>query len=524
MSLPRASHRARPLGTLLLGSPDQSVTVLRLRVQLLLTGSLVIANVIGVAVVITLITVVIPGPSVFVSELALVNFVGVPVYVALALVIGVAWGTRGALSRLRWVFEETEPDEHDRKATLGIPLRLFRVNGALWLGATVLFTTIHALVMPETAFTVAFTVAAGGIVVSANAYLLSELALRPVAARALSSGPPLRRKAVSGLRTRIVLAWLLGSGVPVAGLMLVGLFALIRGDVPSTQLSVAILALGLVTLVFGLLLVAMMTGATVAPIRTVRAAQAEVERGNLDADVVVFDGTELGLLQSGFNRMLAGLRERELIRDLFGRQVGHGVARESLSRDIELGGEVREVTVLFVDLVGSTKLAATRPPAEVVALLNRFFSVVVAEVHDNGGFVNKFEGDAALAVFGAPDELPCAEQKGLAAARVMGDRLRDEVPECAAGIGVAAGPAVAGNIGAQSRFEYTVIGDPVNEAARLTEFSKSVPQRVVAAERVTQRAGAEAEYWRVDDEVTLRGRSSPTRVALPVTHADAESG
>src|SRR5439155_14875972 len=111
-------------------------------------------------------------------------------------------------------------------------------------------------------------------------------------------------------------------------------------------------------------------------------------------DVEVDDASEIGLLQSGFNRMAAGLRERERLRDLFGRHVGEDVARAALDAgELALGGEVREVAVLFVDLAGSTAMAGKRPPEEVVSLLNRFFAVVVDVVGAHGGWINKFEGD-----------------------------------------------------------------------------------------------------------------------------------
>ena len=139
------------------------------------------------------------------------------------------------------------------------------------------------------------------------------------------------------------------------------------------------------------------------PVNAVRRAMRRVEGGDLDANVTVYDGTELGQLQSGFNTMVAGLQERERIRDLFGRHVGRDVARAAAATgEVRLGGEVRRVAALFVDLVGSTTLAAQRPPGEVVGLLNRLFAVVVEVVEEHGGWVNKFEGDAALAVFGAP--------------------------------------------------------------------------------------------------------------------------
>jgi adenylate cyclase len=512
----------RSLGSRLLGDVDQRDAVLRWRVQSMLTASLIVANVIGAAVVVALITLVIPGPSVFVGDLVLVQTIAVPVYLLLALLVGGVWGTRRAVRTLRWAFEGRAPDERERRATLRVPWRLTRMQALLWLVAMIGFTVAHALVVPAAAFKVGFTVGIGGLVVCANSYLLSEFALRPLAARALSSGPPLRRRLLSGVTIRMLLAWGLGTGLPVTGLMLVAVFALVRGDVSATQLSVTMLALGSVVLVFGFLVVLLTARATVAPVRTVRAALGRVERGDLDAEVVVFDGTELGLLQAGFNRMVEGLREREHIRDLFGRHVGREVATAALARRIELGGEVREVAVLFVDVIGSTTLAATRPPTEVVALLNRFFAVVVGEVHAHRGFVNKFEGDAALAVFGAPADQPDAAGRALAAARALAARLPVEVTELAAGIGVAAGPAVAGNVGAESRFEYTVIGDPVNEAARLTEVAKSVPGRLVASMRAVEAADAdEGARWRVSEETTLRGRREATRIAVPVP---SESG
>ena len=252
------------------------------------------------------------------------------------------------------------------------------------------------------------------------------------------------------------------------------------------------------------------------PVIALRKGVEEVQEGDLEAEVVVYDGSEIGQLQAGFNRMVAGLRERERVQDLFGRHVGEDVARKALQEDVDLGGEVREVAVLFTDVVGSTALASERPPEEVVELLNNFFGVVVDVVDSHGGWVNKFEGDAALAVFGAPVELEDAASKTLAAARELAERLPKEVDGLEAGIGVSAGEVVAGNIGEESRFEYTVIGDPVNEAARLTELVKEREERVLASGAILERASPEErEHWELDGEVELRGRSEPTRLAVP---------
>src|SRR5581483_9014560 len=183
------------------------------------------------------------------------------------------------------------------------------------------------------------------------------------------------------------------------------------------------------------------------PITSLRAAVARVEQGDLDQDVEVDDGSEVGLLQAGFNRMLAGLREREEIRDLFGRQVGEGVVRHALEHGVELGGEAREAAIRFVDLQGSTRIAAERDPADVVSMLNDFFAVVVEVAASHGGWINKFEGDAALCVFGAPLRDPACATKALAAGRELSTRLQERMPEVRAGIGISAGRVVAGNVG-----------------------------------------------------------------------------
>ncbi len=154
----------------------------------------------------------------------------------------------------------------------------------------------------------------------------------------------------------------------------------------------------------------------------------------------------------------------------------------------KLGGEERHVAVIFVDIIGSTQLVTSRPATEVVDLLNRFFAVIVEEVDRHHGFVNKFEGDAVLAVFGAPNHLDNPESEALAAGRAIARRIREEVPECEAGIGVAAGQAVAGNVGAKERFEYTVIGEPVNEAARLCELAKDAPGAILASSDTVETA------------------------------------
>src|SRR5206468_4244282 len=143
------------------------------------------------------------------------------------------------------------------------------------------------------------------------------------------------------------------------------------------------------------------------------------------------------------------------------------VARHALEQGVHLGGERRPASVLFIDLIGSTAMAQRLPPEQVVAVLNELFSAVVRSAADEGGWVNKFEGDAALCVFGPPAGDRDHARHALRAARTLRagiDELARRHAGVDAGIGVSTGDVVAGNIGAEDRFEYTVIGDPVNEA------------------------------------------------------------
>jgi adenylate cyclase len=317
-----------------------------------------------------------------------------------------------------------------------------------------------------------------------------------------------------------MLGWTVGAAIPILGLICVAIAALAVPGMHTAQLAIAILGLGGIALVVGFQVTYVGSRAIGDPIQSVSEGMARVERGDLDTKVEVYDASEVGLLQTGFNHMVAGLRAHERLRDLFGRHVGEDVAELALRQDVELGGEARDVAVLFVDLAGSTQLAETRPPGEVVALLNTFFAVVVDAVNHNHGWINKFEGDAALAIFGAPVELPDASGSALAAARELALRLHRDVPQVRAGIGVSAGPVVAGYIGAEQRFEYTVIGDPVNEAARLSDLAKASPDGVLASGRILASALAdETRHWEVGRSVVLRGRSKPTLLATPCVPA-----
>lgn len=503
-------------GSLLLGRVAESPARRRIRIQTILTALMSLVNLVGIGVVVVLVVVAFPQPSAIRDVPRWLPLVVVPGYVLAALALGAWWIHVRTIKDLRWAIDGHTPSAADQRNTFLTPWRIVAVHLVLWGVGAVLLTGLYGRYSTTFVPRIALAVLFSGMLVATSAYLVAEFALRPVAALALAAGHPPHRLA-PGIMGRTLTVWALGSGVPLVGIGLSALFSMLLGNLTQRQLEVAIIITAAGSLVVGSLLMWVSAWLTATPVRVVRAALKQVEDGNLDARLVVFDGTELGELQRGFNSMVAGLRERERVRDLFSRHVGKEVAEAAEQQRPTLGGEERHVAVVFVDVVGSTKLVSNRPPKEVVDLLNRFFAVIVEEVDNHRGLVNKFEGDAALAVFGAPAILDNPEDAALATARSIAGRLEREVPECPARIGVAAGEVVAGNVGAHERFEYTVIGEPVNEAARLSELARSAPGRVLAsAATIDAASAAEQGFWRLGKSVRLRGYDGRVRIASMV--------
>ena len=504
-----------PLRRFIDGAPDDTRMRIARRARVLVTIATGLANLVGALVVLAF-AVLMPDPVGDVSErLQLFNLIVFTAYVAAAMPVGLVLGERFFRRVRRLVERHGEPDRHERSLLLYGPLRLMALHLSLWGIGTVGWVVVNAPFSGLLAVKLGLTSLLGGLTTCTVVYLLTERLLRRAVTTALRSRMP-RRTGLPGVVARSVLAWGLGTAVPILGLITLAVGSFLFARITVRDFALAVLALGGLALAVGLGVTYGAARAIADPVESVRLGLARVERGDLDVEVPVYDASEVGLLQAGFNHMAAGLREHERLQDLFGRQVGEDAARVAVERGVDLGGELREVAVIFVDIIGSTRLAADRPPAEVVRLLNEFFAVVVEVVGAHGGWINKFEGDAALAIFGAPLDLDGAPGRALAASRELARRLRRDVPGQEAAVGVSAGEAVAGHIGAEERFEYTVIGDPVNEAARLTDLAKDSPERVYAAGSLVDRADPdEAAHWTLGEETLLRGRTRSTRLASP---------
>jgi adenylate cyclase len=389
-----------------------------------------------------------------------------------------------------------------------MPRDLAVIAIALWLLGGVLVASTEAAVggTARSAVAIFGGLAVAGLVAAGITYLLADRVSRPVTRLVLEVWPP-RAAPLFDLRWRLMLVWALTSGTPILGIVLV-----LTGPGREVQVISTAVTAGLIAFAVGAFATYLAARSIGAPLRELVTVLNRVGEGDLDVSVPVEDAGEIGLVQNVVNEMVDGLRERDRISDLFGRHVGPAVAQEALQRGVTLSGELRTVVALFVDITGSTFMAQTSDPVEFVATLNRFFHVVVEEVEAQGGLINKFQGDAALAVFGAPVELIDPATSGLRAARRIRDRVLD-MGEVEVGVGVAYGPAVAGQVGARSRLEFTVIGDAVNEAARLTDLAKTTRQHVLASGTVIAHAApTEREVWTPAGEAVLRGRTTPTEL------------
>lgn len=515
MTSPSAHASRPPWGTRMLGLEREEPPRRKQRVQRVLTRMLVVTHGLGVVGVWIVIGLLLPLEQVISGRFSPAALVVTPVTALVGIALGSWWLLKVVAGWMRWAEESRPPTAAEQARCLSAPLGITLRTGALWAAGGTVVAVAFAVEDVRSLWVVAGAIVVIGSLSCGSAYIVAEIALRPLAALALEAGPTLHSPVI-GVRGRLQAFWVVSSGLPLIGLVLLSAYAAANNQFPVSRLVTIVGILGLGALAAGFAATWLLVSALLAPVYSVRWAMEDLAGGDLDARVEVFDGTELGQLQRGFNRMAEMIRERQRLRELFVRHVGSQVAKAAEIQEPHLGGDATYVGVLFVDLIGSTRLASTRPAREVVETLNAFFEVVVDRVESHGGLLDKFQGDAALAVFGAPAPIADPATAVLASARDLARALPELVPDCQAGIGVSYGEVVAGYVGSATRFEYTVIGDAVNEAARLCEMAKEHPTRVLASEAALRvAADPEAERWTTGGTVELRGRSTPTTLAWP---------
>lgn len=262
------------------------------------------------------------------------------------------------------------------------------------------------------------------------------------------------------------------------------LIAAIVGASPQPLLFLGIG--GALTVGFGIpLVVGVGFSPSMRPIRDLAEGTERVAVGDYGRRVPVVQDDDLGVLAASFNRMQAGLAERQRLQAAFGTYVDPALAARLLEQgDDVFTGERREVSVMFVDIRDFTPFAEAHSAEDTVARLNDLFEIVVPAVVDAGGHVNKFLGDGAMAVFGAPNDLADHADAAVSAAVLIQRRVKDRFGgELRVGIGINTGKVIAGTIGGGAHLEFSLIGDTTNVAARVEQLTKTTGDAILLTDQ-----------------------------------------
>jgi class 3 adenylate cyclase len=433
----------------------------------------------------------------------------------------VAWWLARPLGRLQAALATGTPATQlpadDIVAALRLPGRILGLVVGVTVGVGAAFSVAmldqQAQAAPWPVFFIG-SLCLAVITATAHGYALQRLVSTRVAPVLLADGRLDHLGPVAGYRTFHHLAGLvftLGLAWPTLGYLVLRF-----GKSPGAGAVAGVVVLYVVTTT------AQMFGALQAisrPAGHLRERLLEIGAGHLDTRARIDALDTFGEVSSAFNHMVDGLKQRELLKETFGRYVTQQVADEILAGRVRLGGERRTATVLFSDIRGFTTLSEQLSPEEVVAFLNEFLEMMVDCVLEHGGVLDKFIGDAVLAVFGVPVSRGSVEadaRAAVACARTMGERLAALNEQRVAagkapiriGIGVHTGELVAGNIGSPRRMQYTVIGDTVNVGSRLESLTKDHHRRTLLSGATAALVGDSVPLVALGT-ATVRGRQEP---------------
>jgi adenylate cyclase len=419
-----------------------------------------------------------------------------------------------------WLRAERPASVEEQAAVLRYPLVWARRSAVIWTSGAIGFAAINSTLGWVNTVGIFAMTSLGGLASCSLQYLVVERLIRPVTARALAGGAPPENPA-PGVSARLTMAWTLATGVFLIGIGGLALLYLIDDSPDETRILVAILVLAANALGGGLVAMLIAARSVAEPLEDVTKALERVEHGDLNTQIEVDDGSEVGLVQAGFNRMTEGLAERERLREAFGTYVDPGVAEHILREGTALEGEEVEVTAMFVDIRDFTGFAERESAPVVVATLNRLFELLVPVIHRHGGHIDKFVGDGCLAVFGAPQRQSDHGEQALGAAReiarqvdeVLGGRLR-------VGIGLNTGVVVAGNVGGAGRYDFSVIGDVINVAAKVEAATRDTGDTILISEHTMRELGKVDATLEERPNVRLKGKREAVAVyAVPAHRA-----
>ena len=292
---------------------------------------------------------------------------------------------------------------------------------------------------------------------------------------------------------------------------------------PYYSLRILLIVISLLALLVSVFGGAFIASSVTRPVGKLVEFARRIQGGDYTQEVELRQQDELGQLGQAFNDMSKGLFERDKVQNLLGKVISPEIAQELIKSDVQLGGEEKEITVLFTDLRDFTGLSESRTPVEVLDFLNEYLTRMTAVIDNHGGVVDKYIGDAIMALFGAP--LPMADHADRAVACALA--LTEELkacnlafqergwPQLAMGVGVHTGKVVIGNMGSKNRLNYTAIGDGVNLASRLESVTKDYQVPVIVSEATMN--SAPAFQYRELGTIQVRGKQQAVRIYMPLS-------
>ncbi|KUI23304.1 cyclase [Mycobacterium sp. GA-1285] len=425
-------------------------------------------------------------------------------------------------SRFRLAQRWAAGDEVDREAALKDTYAWTRATGvrALWffpVWAALLLIVVAVIAGASgwrlVQYGIVGAVAAGIGTVLIGTHTFGEGAMRP--ARAALSGDTAVGDSLPRSRPTFA-AWLELSilGSMFVSSVLGAMLATVLGRSGESPVLAVVIGCAL-TLGLGVpITVGAVVSPSLKPIRDLAAGTERVAAGDYTQRVLVVQDDDLGALAASFNRMQAGLAERQRLQAAFGTYVDATLATRLLEQgDDVFSGERREVTVMFVDVRDFTAFAEANTAEDTVSRLNALFEIVVPAVVDAGGHVNKFLGDGALAVFGAPNDLADHADAALSAAvlihRLVVERFGGALR---IGLGINTGVVIAGTIGGGGKLEFTLIGDAVNVAARVEQLTKTTGDAILLTHQTVDALNGRSPRLIDRGSHALKGKSSPVQI------------
>ena len=265
-----------------------------------------------------------------------------------------------------------------------------------------------------------------------------------------------------------------------------------------------------IVLLLSLIAVLLLARSITNPISRLVHAVKRIEAGDYQNRADISSRDELGILAESVNSMASGLAEKEKVRDLLGKVVSQQIAEELLNNPVELGGEERTATILFSDIQGFTSFCEGKSPRQVLEELNKVLSRISDIIEQHAGVVDKFQGDAVMALFGAPIAGPKDACNAMRASLEIIEALKQLEGGLSARVGVNTGLVVAGNLGSSNRLNYSVIGDTVNLAARLESLTRLYNVSNIVSE--ASKDAAPEFVYRELDEVRVAGKRESVRI------------